>query len=129
MGTTTAECRRVLVVDDQPAHRRVVAFNLEKAGFLAETAESAAEALKLAKQSRFDLVIADYFMPESNGDELVRSLRETDGYADTPVILLTARAPDLDFARLATSLSVRVVSKSCSVTQLVAMVDSSLSAK
>ena len=127
METITTECRRVLVVDDQQAHRRVVAFNLEKAGLLAETAESAAEALKLTGQKHFDLVISDYFMPGATGADFVRELRETDGYAETPVILLTARAPELDLARLATSLSARVVSKSCSVAQLVAMVADSLS--
>jgi CheY-like chemotaxis protein len=129
MTTITSQRERILVVDDLPAHRRVVAFNLEKAGFRVETAESAAEALKLAEQKRFDLVITDYFMPESTGADLVRSLRETDGYADTPVILLTARAPELNLAHLANSLSARVVSKSCSVARLIAMVAGSLSAR
>ncbi len=128
MATITSQRERVLVVDDLPVHRRVVAFNLEKAGFRVKTAESAAEALKLAEQEQFDLVITDYFMPESTGADLVRSLRETDRYANTPVILLTARAPELNLAHLANSLPARVVSKSCSVARLVAMVASSLSA-
>jgi CheY-like chemotaxis protein len=129
MATVTSQRERILVVDDLPAHRRVVAFNLQKAGFRVETAESAAEALKLAEEKRFDLVITDYFMPELTGADLVRALRETDDYASTPVILLTARAPELNLAHLANSLSARVVSKSCSVARLVGMVASSLSAR
>ena len=128
MGTMVFQQERILVVDDLPAHRRVVAFNLEKAGFQVATADSAVEALKLAGKNRFDLIITDYFMPELTGADLVRSLRDTVAYADTPVILLTARAPELNLAQLANSLSARVVSKSCSVARLVAMVASSLSA-
>ena len=129
MKTTTVQRERILVVDDLAAHRRVVAFNLEKAGFRVESAESAAEALRLAEQNRFDLVVTDYFMPESTGADLILALRQTDGYDSTPVILLTARAPELNLSHLANSLSARVVSKSCSVARLVAMVASSLSAR
>lgn len=119
----------VLVVDDLPAHRRVVAFNLKKAGFQVTTAEDAAQALELAQQEQFDLIITDYFMPRRTGADLVRELRQTREYADIPVILLTARAPELNLARLASSLSVLIVSKSCSIGRLVGVVGSCLSAR
>jgi CheY-like chemotaxis protein len=120
------EPEHVLVVDDLPVHRRVVAFNLENAGYRVTTAEDAATALELAGREQFDLVVSDYFMPHQTGADLVEKLRQTDGYSDTPVILLTAHAPELNLARLANTLGVLVVSKSCPLSRLIAVVASCL---
>jgi len=119
----------ILVVDDLRAHRRVVAFNLEKAGYRVSTAACAAEALKLAERDQFHLVITDHFMPNCTGADLVRKLRETDRYADTPMILLSAKTNELNLPHLYNSLSVLMVSKSCSISRLIGIVRSSLAAK
>jgi len=119
MGTRSAH---ILVVDDLPVHRRVVAFNLEKAGYRVTMADGAAEALKFAERDLFDLVITDHFMPHCSGAELVRKLREIDRYADAPMILLSANLEGLNLRHLYQSLSVLVVAKSCSVSRLIGIV-------
>jgi CheY-like chemotaxis protein len=120
---------RVLIVDDHPAHRRVVAFTLQEAGFDVTAADDAAGALEAARQQHFDVVVTDYFMPGQTGADLARSLRQTDGYAETPIILLTARAAELDLSNLASSLSLLIMSKSCSLKRLVGMVAGCLSGR
>ena len=109
----------VLVVEDQPAHRNVVAFNLSKAGFQVTTAASPVKALALAKHEQFDAVITDYYMPDYSGTDFVKLLRESDGYLATPIILLTARADELNLQRIRDELSVLVLSKPCSMARLV----------
>ncbi|MHC4402734.1 MAG: response regulator [Planctomycetota bacterium] len=121
-----SKSEHILVVDDHRVHRRVVSFNLEKAGYRVTTAEDAAEALELAEQEQFDLVVTDYYMPGQTGAELAAALRETEDYAETPIILLTAKATELNLPQLWSSLSVLVASKSCSLSRLVGMVASCL---
>jgi len=120
------QTQHILVVDDLRAHRAVVGFNLEKAGFRVTTAANTAEALKLAEREHFDLLITDYYMPHQTGADLVGKLRETDRYADTPVILLTAKASELNLEYLSKKLSARVVSKPCSIARLIDMVSDCL---
>jgi len=84
----------VLVVDDSPLDRKLVGSLLEKKfGWKVEYAASGAEALARVKQSPPDLVITDISMPEMDGLELVRHLRET--FPEVPVILTTAFGSDM----------------------------------
>jgi two-component system phosphate regulon response regulator PhoB len=126
MRAMQSEPEHILVVEDYPAHRDVVAFNLQKAGFRVTTASNGAEALERAQRERFDLIITDYFMPHQTGADLIRTLRQTNDYAHTPIILLTAKARELNLPRLANSLSILVASKSCSISRLMGMVASCL---
>ncbi|MFC1597558.1 response regulator [Planctomycetota bacterium] len=113
-------------MDDFRTHRAVVAFNLEQAGYRVTTAANVAEALKLAEKEPFDLVITDYYMPGDTGTNLIRMLRKIDHYADIPMILITAKANELNLKYLSKSLSVHVVSKPCSIARLMDMVSSCL---
>lgn len=122
----TLQSERILVVDDQTSHRNVVAFNLANAGYKVSTAANAPNALTLAEHEHFDLIITDYYMPDYTGTDLIRGLRETDGYASTPIILLTARANELNLQQLRNDLSVLVVSKPCSMARLLDMVSKCL---
>ena len=112
----------ILVVDDYSPHRNAVAFSLTKAGFRVSAAASPIKALTLAEHEDFDLVITDYYMPDYAGSDLVKKLRENDQYAGTPVILLTARADELNVEQLRDELSVLVVPKPCSTKHLVEIV-------
>jgi two-component system, OmpR family, response regulator ResD len=85
-----ARRRTVLVVDDEPTIAEVVARYLERAGYDAATAGDGLEAIRLAGELRPDLVVLDVMLPEIDGLEVLRRLRERDG-ARTPVILLTAK--------------------------------------
>lgn len=116
----------ILVVDDDPTHRNVIAFGLTKAGFKVSAAASVTKALMLAEHSHFDLVITDYFIPDYTGTDLARRLREMDDYTNTPIILLTGRAEELNTQRVRNDLSVLVVSKPFSMTNLMDMVSKCL---
>jgi two-component system, chemotaxis family, sensor kinase CheA len=65
-------------------------------GYRVETAVCGEDALEKAAQSRFDLVISDVEMPGINGFELARRLRSTEGYRDTPIIIVSSLATDQD---------------------------------
>ncbi len=66
----------ILVVDDEPAITRVIASTLKPAGYTVLTANSAEDAGKIARQLKFDLLLTDVVMPDCNGRELERQLRE-----------------------------------------------------
>jgi CheY-like chemotaxis protein len=82
----------VLAVDDDPLANRIAQAALSRAKLNAQTTESPTAALELLAQKRFDLVLLDVEMPELNGFDLCRKLRELPGYEHTPVIYVTSYA-------------------------------------
>lgn len=85
--------RRILVVDDEPGLRELVRINLEHEGFSVIQAENGKEALTAVKEQHPDLVILDIMMPEMDGMEACRRMRE---FSTVPVLMLTARVQDRD---------------------------------
>ncbi len=126
MAAMGLQPEHVLVVDDYSAHRNAVAFTLKKAGYRVSAAASAVKALMLAEHEHFDLIITDYYMPGYAGSDLVKTLRGDDKYAGIPIILLTARANELNVEQLRNELSVLVVSKPCPSKHLVDLVEKCL---
>lgn len=88
--------RLILVVDDEPAIVRLVRAKLQADGYGVITASRGAEAIELFDRERPDLVVLDLMMPEMDGFETLRRLRQ---FAATPVIMLTARGSDADKLR------------------------------
>ena len=86
---------RVLVVDDQDDVRRMLLRMLDVSNHETLAASNARDALELARQYAFDLVVSDVQMPEMDGVELLRMLHEID--PDLPVLLLSG-SPDLNTA-------------------------------
>jgi two-component system response regulator ResD len=84
---------KVLVVDDEPMVRDVLARYLEADGFDVETAADGTEALEVAAAASPDLVLLDLMLPRIDGLEVMRRLRER---SDTPVVLLTAKGEEVD---------------------------------
>jgi CheY-like chemotaxis protein/HPt (histidine-containing phosphotransfer) domain-containing protein/two-component sensor histidine kinase len=85
----------VLVVDDHPVNRMLLARQVNTLGYAAETAESGVDALDKWKSGRFGIVITDCNMPEMDGYELARRIREIEsanGGKHTPIIACTANA-------------------------------------
>jgi CheY-like chemotaxis protein len=78
---------RILVIDDQTQVRAAVSLALRAKGFDVVTAENGHAGLRTFKASRFDLVIADIFMPEMDGVKLIKALRERN--PDLPVIAVS----------------------------------------
>ncbi len=85
----------VLIVDDEPDMRRFLHLQLRDA-YQVREARNGAEALACARSEDFSLILLDFMMPDMDGLEVMRQLRETPGARLTPVIILTARA-DEDF--------------------------------
>lgn len=84
----------VLVVDDEPAIRDMIATALEMAGFLCLTADNAQKAHGLIVDRKPDLVLLDWMMPGTSGIELARRLRRDELTARIPVIMLTAKSEE-----------------------------------
>ena len=85
---------KILVVDDEPDILEFLSYNLEKEGFLVETAENGKQALEKAKKNQPDIVLLDVMMPEMDGIEACRTLREMPQFENTIIAFLTARTED-----------------------------------
>lgn len=80
---------RVLVVDDSPDVLEMFGIMLRLSGYEVAVAASAPEALEQARVIQFDVIVSDIGMPEIDGYELARRLRELPGYASVPMIAVT----------------------------------------
>ncbi|MBK9945337.1 MAG: response regulator transcription factor [Kouleothrix sp.] len=85
--------RRVLIVDDESGLRELVRINLEHEGFAVFQAESGTQSLTMVREEQPDLVIMDVMMPEMDGWEACKKLRE---FSQVPVLMLTARVQSQD---------------------------------
>lgn len=92
--------RQVLVVDDSASTRGFLTTTLEGSGLYRVTqAQSGFEALRLLPRQRFDIVVSDVNMPDINGLELVRFVRESPNNKGTPVLLVTTDGRPADKER------------------------------
>ena len=81
--------RWALVVDDVSDVTEMLSVLMSHAGYEVSTASSAPEAIALAKENQFDIVISDIGMPEMNGYELAEALRDLPGYENVPMVAVT----------------------------------------
>ncbi len=87
---------KILVVDDEPEAVELVEFNLKQAGFDVISAGDGAEALKKARSGVPELIILDVMLPEVDGMEICKMLRRDKATANIPIIMLTAKAAEID---------------------------------
>jgi two-component system chemotaxis response regulator CheY len=95
---------RILVVEDSPAMRTYVRGTLEAAAELADAldivdAGSGFDALRLLPRNTYDLVITDINMPDINGLELIRFVRQSSHLASVGVLVISTQSSDRDRAR------------------------------
>src|SRR6266581_7210666 len=86
----------VLVVEDEPDIRNLIVLHLSREGFRCRTAKSGPEALREARAATPDLVILDLMLPDLDGLEVCRRLRSDAATATIPIIMLTAKADEVD---------------------------------
>ena len=87
---------RILVVDDEPDAVELVAFNLKGAGHEVTTAVDGEEALKKARDLLPDLIVLDLMIPAVDGLEVCKILRRDGRTATIPILMLTAKAGEMD---------------------------------
>jgi PleD family two-component response regulator len=81
---------RVLIVDDDAAHRMIARKALEQAGFAVEEAAGGEEGLRAIERDRPKLVLLDIMMPEINGYDVCGALRRNPQFVNLPVVMFTA---------------------------------------
>ncbi|MBV1903683.1 MAG: phosphate regulon transcriptional regulator PhoB [Marinosulfonomonas sp.] len=117
---------KILVVEDEPAQREVLAYNLEAEGFVIEKAATGDEALTLIAEAAPDLIVLDWMLPGVSGIEICRRLKARDETRDIPIIMLSARSEDVDRVRGLETGADDYVVKPFSVAELVARVRTQL---
>ena len=88
--------QKILAVDDEPDALDLIEFNLKAAGFDVSTAEDGKEALKKARQILPQLILLDLMLPQIDGLEICKALRRDPATVSIPIIMLTARAAEID---------------------------------
>jgi len=83
----------VLVVDDEKNIVKGIKFSLEQDGMKVDTAHDGEEALQLATQNAYDLIILDVMLPKMDGTEICQHIRE---FSAVPVVMVTAKGDDMD---------------------------------
>src|SRR3954467_1736195 len=88
-----SQAPRILLVDDEHAVQKLLAFPLRKDGYDVVAAATGAEALERFRDGEFDLVVLDVMLPQVDGFEVCRALRARSA---VPIIMLTAKAEEFD---------------------------------
>jgi len=116
----------VLVVEDEPAQREVLGYNLEAEGFRVSTASNGEEALLLVDEMRPDIIVLDWMMPNVSGIEVCRRLKSRPDTRGIPIIMLSARSEEVDKVRGLETGADDYVIKPYSIVELMARVRAQL---
>ena len=85
--------KKVLVVDDEKLIVKGIRFSLEQDGMEVDCAYDGEEALRMAREKEYDIILLDVMLPKLDGFEVCQQLRET---SSVPVVMLTAKGDDMD---------------------------------
>lgn len=116
----------VLVVEDEPAQREVLSYNLEAEGFRVSQADNGEDALINVEEDTPDVIVLDWMMPNLSGIEMCRRLKIRPETRTIPVIMLSARSEEVDRVRGLETGADDYVVKPYSVSELMARVRSQL---
>ena len=116
----------VLVVEDEPAQREVLKYNLESEGYTVSFAVNGEEALLMISEELPDVIVLDWMLPNVSGIEVGRQVKTRPETREIPVIMLSARSEEGDKVRGLETGADDYVTKPYSVTELLARVRSQL---
>ncbi|MBE9536485.1 MAG: response regulator [Proteobacteria bacterium] len=91
--------KNVLIVDDCRTTRKLVSYLLKEGKFNILQAENGFDALEKLARNDIDIVLTDLNMPQMDGIELIRSMKEDDSYKDIPIVMLTTEADEAERSR------------------------------
>lgn len=86
--------KKILIVEDELSIVTLLRFNIEKAGFSVDAAYDGLEAIRKAEQTVYDLIVLDIMIPEMDGMEVCKYLRQNK--IETPILMLTAKGEEFD---------------------------------
>ena len=92
--------KRIVIVEDESDLADLIAYNLTRAGYETIVANDGRTGLAKIRESAPDLVVLDVMLPQLSGLDVAREVRTTPRTASTPIIMLTARAPEADLVTL-----------------------------
>src|SRR5216117_800054 len=92
----TGSGRKILVIEDESDVADLLTLNLRKAGFRTSTAADGASGLQKARDDRPDFIILDLMLPKMSGLEICKILKSDNATSHTPILMLTARAEEID---------------------------------
>ncbi|MFM2389396.1 MAG: hypothetical protein RLZZ437_951 [Pseudomonadota bacterium] len=116
----------VLLVEDEPAQREVLSYNLAAEGFRVNTAVDGDEALLFAGEEVPDLILLDWMLPHLSGIEVCRRLKMRPDTRAVPIIMLSARSEEVDKVRGLETGADDYIIKPYSVVELIARVRAAL---
>jgi len=116
----------VLIVEDEPAQREVLAYNIQAEGYQVMTAEAGDEALDIVRDTPPDVIVLDWMLPHVSGIEVCRQLKMGGDTARIPIIMLSARSEEVDKIRGLETGADDYVTKPYSVAELLARVRTQL---
>ena len=85
--------KKILVVDDEKLIVKGIRFSLEQDGMDVDCAYDGEEALKMAKENTYDIILLDIMLPKITGFEVCQQIRE---FSNVPIVMLTAKGDDMD---------------------------------
>lgn len=97
LDPSAPECGRILVADDEPHIRRILATFLEAAGFVVDQADDGTGAMELLEgPAAYDMALLDIMMPNRSGLDVLEATRLLPHRAGMPIMILTAKGQDAD---------------------------------
>ena len=87
---------KILIIEDEPDIAELIAYNIAKEGFEATVVSDGIKGLQEARTGQHDLIVLDLMLPGVQGSEICRALKQNPETADVAIIILTARADEMD---------------------------------
>jgi len=117
----------VLIVDDGEYIREVISYVLNDNGFITESASNGEEALKKVAQNKPDIIILDIMMPQMNGLQVCKRLRENPATQDIPIIFLSAQERIEQPIQDMPGAPIKYIEKPCDLEYLLSQINSLVS--